>query len=134
VCHFVVCAAQLEAENGLQVLALKHDVAFESVAEVGCMCERCLVDDLVDTRCKDESQVLPLLLGKIMVCQSVLRPTSGYPFGSRNASGITLLLSCDDSSDGLGFAVYSVSARPVCLGVLGDARPLGVVSGVVGRE
>lgn len=66
--------------------------------------------------------------------QLVPRHTSGYPFGSRNASGTTLLLSCDDSFGGLGFAVYSVSARPVCLGVRGETRPLVISSGVVGRE
>lgn len=41
---------------------------------------------------------------------------------------------CGDSEGGLGFAVYSVRARPVFLGVRGDEMPLGPWSGVVGRE
>jgi hypothetical protein len=39
-----------------------------------------------------------------------------------------------NSDGGLGFAVYSVSAKPVFLGVRGDAMPLVSLSGVVGRE
>ena len=46
--HLVVGAAQLEAEDGLQVLALEQDIALEPVAEIGCLCQRRLVDDFVD--------------------------------------------------------------------------------------
>ena len=38
-----------------------------------------------------------------------------------------------DSEGGLGFALYSVRARPF-LGVRDETRPLGPLSGVVGRE
>jgi hypothetical protein len=55
--------------------------------------------------------------------------------GRRKASGITLLaLVSLDSEGGLGFAVYSVRARPVFRGVRGVITPLVLVSGVFGRE
>ena len=38
-----------------------------------------------------------------------------------------------DSEGGLGFALYSVRAKPV-FGVRGVTRPLVPLSGVVGRE
>lgn len=63
--------------------------------------------------------------------------TSGYPFGSRKASGMASCALLFWSSDGgLGFAVYSVRLRPVPRGERGlaeVAKPL-VSSGVTGRE
>ena len=61
--------------------------------------------------------------------------TSGCPFGSKKAVGIT---GCrGDSDGGLGFAVYSVKARPVILGERGEETPFDSewpFAGVTGRE
>lgn len=56
--------------------------------------------------------------------------------GRRKASGTPWLVveGLGESEGGLGFAEYSVRARPVCLGVRGVRMPLGPPSGVVGRE
>lgn len=56
--HFVVCAAQLEAEDGLEVLALEQDIAFEAVAEVGGVGQGRLLDHFVDARREDEAEIL----------------------------------------------------------------------------
>jgi hypothetical protein len=56
--HLVVCAAQLEAEDGLKVFSLEQDIASKSTAEVGCVCEGSLGDDFVDSRGEDESKIL----------------------------------------------------------------------------
>jgi hypothetical protein len=56
--HLVVRAAQLEAEDGLQVLALEHHVAFQPVAEVDGRCERRLSDHFVDARGENKAEVL----------------------------------------------------------------------------
>lgn len=45
-----------------------------------------------------------------------------------------LAFACRASDGGDGLAVYSVSARPVFLGVRGVVMPLAVLSGVTGRE
>jgi hypothetical protein len=47
---------------------------------------------------------------------------------------VWLLFAFGDSDGGDGFAVYSVSAKPVFFGVRGDAMPLTFPSGVTGRE
>jgi hypothetical protein len=56
--HLVVGAAQFEREHRLQVFSLKHYVAFKAVAEVDGICKWGRVDDIVDFRCQDQSQVL----------------------------------------------------------------------------
>lgn len=56
--HFVVGPSQLERKDWLQILALEQNMAFETVAEVDCMCERGLFDDIVDAGCENEAQVL----------------------------------------------------------------------------
>lgn len=58
--HLVVGAAQLEAEDGLLVLALEENIALESVAEVDGGLERCDFTGFVDAgRCGgDHSEVL----------------------------------------------------------------------------
>lgn len=56
--HFVVCAAQLEAEDGLQILPLEQDIAAQPRGQIDGMGKRSFGDDFVDTRSEDESQVL----------------------------------------------------------------------------
>lgn len=56
--HFVVCAAQLEAEDGLQILPLEQDIAAQSGGQVDGMGKGSLGDNFVDARSEDESQVL----------------------------------------------------------------------------
>ena len=58
VCHFVVSAAQLEAKDWLEVLALQQDSRLEPIAKIDGMGQGGLFDDLVDARGEDESQVL----------------------------------------------------------------------------
>ena len=67
--------------------------------------------------------------------------TSGVPFGSIYASGMaSWAFDFGFSEGGLGFAEYSVKARPVGLCNRGEAMPLIPLipltpfSGVVGRE
>ena len=63
------------------------------------------------------------------------RLTSGYPLGSRKASGTASEAVFRDwpSGGGDGFAEYSVKAKVLCLGVRGEDKPLGLDSGVEGR-
>lgn len=56
--HFVVCAAQLEAEDGLQILPLEQYIAAQSRGQVDGMGKRSLGNNFVDARSEDESQVL----------------------------------------------------------------------------
>jgi hypothetical protein len=64
VCHLVVRAPQLEAEDRLQVLALEQHIALEPVAQVGCVCEGRLLDDFVDAGGEDEAQVVGVAIGQ----------------------------------------------------------------------
>lgn len=55
--------------------------------------------------------------------------TSGYPLGSKKASGMPQLggnpgMRSARSEGGVGAAVYSVKARPLRLGVVGVVTPL----------
>lgn len=99
------------------------------------MRERRLRHDFIHPRGQDETEVLPTT---VSARDGTLRSganTSGCPFGNTNAFGMTACLG--DSEGGLGFAVNSVKARPVRLGVRGDETPLEPlcsISGVVGRE
>lgn len=137
-CHLVVGASQLEAEYRLQVLALEQDVAFQAVAQVRGVCEWGFLNHLVDTGGEDKAQILPIASTSVALYTQFLVDcvlTSGYPFGSRNASGMALWAFDFGLSDGgLGFAVYSVSDRLVWLGVRGVAEAIELSSGVVGRE
>jgi hypothetical protein len=56
--HLVVSASELEAEDRQQVLSLEQDSALKPVAEVDGMVKRALVDNIVDSRCEDQSQIL----------------------------------------------------------------------------
>lgn len=56
--HSVVCAAQLEAEHGLQILPLEQNIATQPRSQIGSMSERGFGDDFVDARSEDKSQVL----------------------------------------------------------------------------
>ena len=99
------------------------------------MCEGSFGDNLIDTRGEDKAEVLDTQLETRPCMQKGSFSTSGCPFGSKNALGITECLG--DSEGGLGFAVYSVKARPVWFGVRGEETPLDLLcpfSGVVGRE
>lgn len=56
--HFVICAAQLEAEHRLQILSFEQDIAAQPRGQIGGMGKRSLGDNFVDARSEDESQVL----------------------------------------------------------------------------
>jgi hypothetical protein len=57
-CHFVVRTPQLEAEHGLQVLSLEHDIAFKSIAQVLRYREGCFLHYLVDARGENKAEIL----------------------------------------------------------------------------
>jgi len=124
--HFVISAAQLEAEYRLQVFSFQQDLAAHSRTQVGGMCEGSLGNDFVDARSEYESQVLRA--GQTQLNEA--RPyqgfgTSGNPFGSRNSSGTACWAFCFGFSEGGdGLAVYSVRERPLDSGVLGVCTPL----------
>ena len=56
--HLVVCSAQFEAEDGLEVLALEEYVAFISSAEIGRVSQFSWFDDIVDIGIVYQSKVL----------------------------------------------------------------------------
>jgi hypothetical protein len=56
--HFVVCPSQLEAENWLQVLALKQHIGIESGTERDGMGQWCFFHNVVDPGCQDKASVL----------------------------------------------------------------------------
>ena len=56
--HLVVGAAQLEAEDGKQILPLQENPTFQSVAEVDGVVEGGLVNHIVDSGGQDQAQVL----------------------------------------------------------------------------
>ena len=56
--HFVVCASQLEAEDGLKVLPFEEDFTFKPIANVDSWREGSLFDDLVYSRSEDEAEIL----------------------------------------------------------------------------
>jgi len=62
--HLVVCAAQLEAEDGLQVFPLEQHIAFEPVAQIGREGEGCFLDDFVDARREDEAEIVGVAVGE----------------------------------------------------------------------
>jgi hypothetical protein len=136
-CHFVICSPQLEAEHGLKVFSLEHDIAFESVAEVCGVGEGGFGDDFVHTGGENEAKVLRRVRNwcSFLLRLGIISHTSGYPVGSKNASGTPwFVLGCGESDGGLALAEYSVRARPVFLGVRGVRMPLASASGVTGRE
>jgi hypothetical protein len=47
--HLVVCAAELEAEHGEQILPLEKDPAFQPVAHVDRMSERGFLNNIVNS-------------------------------------------------------------------------------------
>ena len=63
VSHLVVCAAELEAENRLLVLALEQDIAFQPVAQVDGLDQGNLTAHLSNTRVRrdDETKILRIL-------------------------------------------------------------------------
>ena len=56
--HLIVSPTELEAEDGKQILPLEKNAAFQAIAEVNGMMKWCFVDDVVDSRCQNQSQVL----------------------------------------------------------------------------
>ena len=56
--HLVVCSAQLEAEDWLEVLALEEYVAFISSAEIGRGSQFGWFDDVVDTGVMYKAEIL----------------------------------------------------------------------------
>ena len=56
--HLVVSPAQLETEHRKQILPLEKYAAFQAIAEVNGMVEWCFVDDVVDSRCQNQSEIL----------------------------------------------------------------------------
>lgn len=89
--HLVVSATQLEAEDGLQVFTLQHDLAFQTVAEVDGMRQRCLLHDFVDARGQDETEILLDGQRQRRVSKGS-GVTSGYPLGRRKCSGTPVVL------------------------------------------
>lgn len=81
-------------------------------------------DDFVDAGGENEAEILrKLAIDRSIGCVDFR--TSGYPLGSMKASGTTpLSFFCRLSLGGEGFAVYSVRAKLVKLGVLGLLSPL----------
>ena len=63
VSHLVVCAAELEAENRLLVLALEQDTAFQPVAQIDSLDQGNLTAHLSNTRVRrdDETKILGIL-------------------------------------------------------------------------
>ncbi len=53
--HLVVGAAQLEAEDGQQILPLQHDFALIAIAQIDRVRQGRLVEDLIYARRQDES-------------------------------------------------------------------------------
>lgn len=102
------------------------------------MRERRLSNNLINLGREDKPKILYPISISFSILSEEPQHTSGYPFGSKNSCGIPNLVDASfglcDSLGGLGFAVYSVSASPVLLGVLGVSTPLASVSGVTGRE
>lgn len=56
--HLVVGTTHLEAEDGLQVLPLHKDLIAQPVRQVDGAGERSHLDNIVNARCEDESQIL----------------------------------------------------------------------------
>ena len=56
--HFIVSAAQLEAENWLEVFPFEENFAFQPIAKVCCMCQRGFGNNFIDSGCQDEPKVL----------------------------------------------------------------------------
>ena len=56
--HLVVSPAKLEAEHRKQILPLEKNTAFQAIAEVNGMVQWCFIDDVVDPRCQNQSQIL----------------------------------------------------------------------------
>jgi hypothetical protein len=61
VSHLVVGTTKLEREDGLQVLTLEEDLALQAVGKVDSMCEGRFFDDIVDSGCEDEAEVLEIV-------------------------------------------------------------------------
>lgn len=62
--HLVVCAAQLEAENGLEILALQQNIGLESITQIRRRRQGRLVDDFIDSRGQDQAQVVGIAIGQ----------------------------------------------------------------------
>lgn len=59
--HLVVGPAHLEAEHGLEVLTLHEDLVAQPVGQVDGAGERSHLDDIVNPRCENESQILQVI-------------------------------------------------------------------------
>jgi hypothetical protein len=57
-CHFIICAAQLEAEHRLEIFAFEENITFQSVAQVCCVCEGSFGDNFVDAGGEDKAEIL----------------------------------------------------------------------------
>jgi len=62
--HKVVRAANFEAENLLEILALEIDLVSKFCAEIRGMDKRCLFKDLVDLGSQDKAEIVRGLCGK----------------------------------------------------------------------
>jgi hypothetical protein len=76
VSHLVVSPTKLEGKDGLQVLALEEDLAFQSVRKVDGMCEGRFFDDIVDSGCEDEAEILCIVSDVFSIAIDRV-PTSG---------------------------------------------------------
>jgi hypothetical protein len=57
-CHLVVCPPQLEAEHWLQVFSFEQHIAFEAIAQISGVSQRCLRYDFVNFGGEDETKIL----------------------------------------------------------------------------
>lgn len=56
--HFVIGPSELEAEYGEKIFSLEIDLALQSIAEVGRMCEGSSFDNIVNARSENKTQIL----------------------------------------------------------------------------
>lgn len=132
--HLVICATQLETEHRKKVFTLQHNPTFQPITSVDGMGEWCFGDNVVNSRCEDQSEILHLISNSfeyIAVHEMIL--TSGCPFGSKNASG-TSHSGCEpflSPKDAIGVAEYSVNDKVFRFGLQGEESPLvDAISGI----
>ena len=74
--HLVVSTAKLEGKDRLQVLTLEEDLTLQSVGKVDGMCQGRFFDDIVNSGCEDEAEVLLIVSGVFYIAIDKV-PTSG---------------------------------------------------------
>ena len=59
--HLVVGASELEREYRLKIFSFEENIAFQPVAEIDRMSQRCLLDDIVNLGSQYEAKILYLV-------------------------------------------------------------------------